>query len=100
MPQVIERMQDGDKIAKEVFEAMCYQIAKEIGAMATVLKGQVEAIIVTGGVAFNEEVIDEIGKRVNFIAKIISYPGEFEMEALAYSALRVLKGEEVAKIYS
>ena len=100
MPEVIERMQDGDKIAKEVFEAMCYQIAKEIGAMATVLKGQVEAIIVTGGVAFNEEVIDEIGKRVNFIAKIISYPGEFEMEALAYSALRVLKGEEVEKIYS
>jgi len=82
MRQVIERMQEGDKTANEVFEAMCYQIAKEIGAMATVLKGQLEAIIITGGVAFNEEVIDEISKRVSFIAKIISYPGEFEMEEL------------------
>jgi butyrate kinase len=97
--EVIERINRGDKFAKEVFDAMCYQISKEIGAMATVLKGKVEAIIITGGVAFNEEVIDEIAKRVNFIAKIVAYPGEFEMEALAYAALRVLKGEEVAKIY-
>uniref|UniRef100_A0A7C4Y135 Probable butyrate kinase n=1 Tax=Caldisericum exile TaxID=693075 RepID=A0A7C4Y135_9BACT len=97
--EVIERINRGDKFATEVFDAMCYQISKEIGAMATVLKGKVEAIIITGGVAFNEEVIDEIAKRVNFIAKIVTYPGEFEMEALAYAALRVLKGEEVAKIY-
>lgn len=98
--EVIERAKNGDTFAKEVFEAMCYQIAKEIGAMATVLKGNVEAIIITGGVAYNEEVIEEIQKRVGFIARIIPYPGEFEMEALAYAALRVLKGEESAKIYS
>jgi len=100
MKEVIDRANNGDNAAKEVFDAMCYQIAKEIGAMATVLKGNVEAIIITGGIAYNEEIIDEISKRVNFIAKIVSYPGEFEMEALAYAALRVLKGEEVAKIYS
>lgn len=100
MQEVIERVKNGDSFAKEVFEAMCYQISKEIGAMATVLKGNVEVIIITGGIAYNEEVVDEIAKRVNFIAKVISYPGEFEMEALAYAALRVLKGEELAKIYS
>lgn len=98
--EVIGRIRNGDSYAKEVFEAMCYQIAKEIGAMATVLKGQVDAIIITGGIAYNEEVIYEIKKRVGFIAEIVSYPGEFEMEALALAALRVLKGDESAKIYS
>ncbi|BAL80918.1 butyrate kinase [Caldisericum exile] len=98
--EVIERVKNGDKVAKEVFDAMCYQIAKEIGGMATVLKGDVEAIIITGGIAYNEEVIQEITKRVSFIAKVVSYPGEFEMEALAFAALRVLKREEDAKIYT
>jgi butyrate kinase len=100
MKEVIERIKNGDQYAKEVFDAMCYQIAKEIGAMATVLKGQVEAIIITGGIAHNNEVIDEIERRVGFISKIVKYPGEFEMEALAFAALRVLKGEEKAKIYT
>jgi len=89
-----------DPYVKEVFEAMCYQIAKEIGAMATVLKGEVEVIIITGSVAYNEEVVNEIGKRLRFIAKVISYPGEFELEALAFAALRVLNSEEVAKVYT
>ncbi|MEF3245553.1 MAG: butyrate kinase [Caldisericaceae bacterium] len=89
-----------DPSVKEVLEAMCYQIAKEIGAMATVLKGEVEVIIITGSVAYNEEVVNEIEKRVSFIAKVVSYPGEFELEALAFAALRVLNGEEVAKVYA
>lgn len=100
MKEIIERVNNGDHEAKEIFEAMCYQIAKEIGAMASVLSGKIEAIIITGGIAYNDEVVSEISKRVGWIAKIISYPGEFELEALAFAALRVLKGEEEARIYS
>jgi len=100
--RIVERraFQEEDKYSRQVYEAMAYQIAKEIGAMATVLKGNVEAIIITGGLAYSKEVISEITKRVNFIAKIISYPGEFEMEVTCFSALRALKGQENAKIYS
>ena len=99
MQEVLLRIRNGDSFAKEVFEALCYQVSKEIGAMATVLKGQLEAIIITGGLAYNEEVIDQIKRRTKFIAPVVAYPGEFEMEALDYAALRVLKGEEKAKEY-
>ncbi len=94
MKDVLKKVKEGDKYAKLIFEAMCYQISKEIGAMATVLKGNVEAIILTGGVSFNEEVVEEIRKRVEWIAPVIVYPGEKELEALAFAALRVLRGEE------
>ncbi len=100
MKEVIKRINEGDKEAKEVFDAMCYQISKEIGAMATVLKGKIDAIIITGGVAYNEEVVQEIERRVDFIAKIFVYPGEFEMESLAFAALRVLNGEEKPREYT
>jgi len=99
MKEVIEKVHSGDEYAKLIFEAMCYQIAKEIGAMATVLKGNVEAIILTGGISFNNEVVDEVKKRVDWIAPVIVYPGEKELEALAFAALRVLKKQEDAKIY-
>jgi butyrate kinase len=99
MEEVLLKIKRGDSFAKEVFEALCYQIAKEIGAMATVLEGNVETIIITGGLAYNEEVIDGIKNRVKFIAPIVVYPGEFEMEALAYAALRVLNGDEKANEY-
>lgn len=99
MKQIIDRIEDGDTQAKEVFDAMCYQIAKEIGAMATVISGKVDAIIITGGIAYNNEVIEELEMRVGWIGEIIVYPGEFELEALAYAALRVLKGEESPRIY-
>lgn len=99
MKEILERLRNGDSEAKEVFEAMCYQIAKEIGAMSTVIHGKVDAIIITGGIAYNKEVIDEIRRRTGWISKIVEYPGEFELEALAYAALRVLNGEEVAKVY-
>ncbi len=94
MREVLEKVKNGDKYAKLIFEAMCYQIAKEIGAMATVLKGNVEAIILTGGIAYNDEITEEVKKRVEWIAPVVVYPGEKELEALAFAALRVLRGEE------
>ena len=97
--EVIIRIEQGDKKAKLILEAMAYQIAKEIGAAATVLKGQIDAIILTGGIAYANEFVNMIRDRVSFISLVMVYPGEEEMLALCEGALRVLKGEEVAKIY-
>lgn len=82
-----------------ILEAMCYQVAKEIGAMACVLEGQVEAILLTGGMANGKRITDAIAKRVEFIAPVHVYPGEDEMRALALNGLRVMKGECSPKIY-
>jgi butyrate kinase len=98
--QVKDRVLAGDKQAEEVFRAMAYQIAKEIGACAVALKGKVDAIVVTGGVAFNKIFTDWIKERVSFISpKFLVFPGEDEMPALAAGALRVLTGEEKAREY-
>lgn len=94
-----QRIKDGDQFARFIFEVMCYQISKEIGSGATVLKGKVDAIILTGGLAYNQLLIDLVKERVSFIAPLLVYPGEDEMEALTEGALRVLRGEEVAKTY-
>ena len=99
MKEVVSKVKSGDKYAKLIFDAMCYQISKEIAAMATVLKGNVEAIILTGGVSYNKELTDEIEKRVGWIASVLVYPGEKELEALAFAVLRVFKGEEKSKEY-
>lgn len=98
--EVIKMIEKGDNYAKLIFEGMCYQIAKEIGAMAIVLKGKVEVIILTGGVAHSEILINRIKDRVGWIAPIVVYPGEEEMKALAEAVIRVIKGEEKVKIYS
>lgn len=95
-----EMIDAGNKEAKLVVEAMCYQIAKEIGAMATVLKGITEAILLTGGMAFDKKLISDITERVGWIAPVKVYPGEEELEALAGAALRVLRGEEQAQEYA
>jgi len=98
--QVKDRVLAGDQQAEEVFKAMAYQVAKEIGACAVVLKGKVDAIVVTGGVAFNKIFTDWIKERVSFVSpKFLVYPGEDEMPALAAGALRVLKGDERAREY-
>jgi butyrate kinase len=98
--EAAERAKGGDRQAAEVLEAMCYQIAKEIGACATVLKGRVDAIVVTGGVAYNKLLTDWIRERTEFISrKFLVYPGEDEMPALAAGALRVLRGQEKAREY-
>lgn len=94
-----KRMDEGDPQAKLVLEGLCYQVAKEIGAMAAVLSGEVAQIVLTGGLAHSEFITREIIRRVSFIAPVTVIPGEEEMEALALGALRVLQGEEEAKTY-
>jgi butyrate kinase len=97
--EVERRIEAGDEHARLIYEAMAYQIAKEIGAMATVLKGSVDAVVVTGGVAHSELLVSWIRERVAWIAPFLMYPGEDEMLALAEGALRVLRGEEEARDY-
>ena len=97
--EISKRIEAGDKKAKQVLDAMCYQISKEIGASATVLKGKVDAIFLTGGLAYNQNVTEFIENACNFIAPIYKVPGEKEMEALCQGAVRVLKNEEKEKIY-
>jgi butyrate kinase len=97
--EVEKRIGAGDEHARLIYEAMAYQIAKEIGAMATVLCGQVDAIVITGGVAHSTVLLGWIQDRVAWIAPVLVYPGEDEMLALAQGTLRVLRGEENAQIY-
>lgn len=97
--EVERRIDAGDERAGFVYEAMAYQVAKEIGAYATVLSGDVDAIILTGGLAHSRRLVDWIRDRVSFIAPVMVYPGENEMQALAEACLRVLRGEEEAKAY-
>lgn len=97
----IELMADGgDEKARLIQDAMSYQVAKEIGAMASVLLGEVDAIILTGGIANNPMVDEYIKKMVSYIAPVVIYPGEDEMHALAMNGLRVVKGEITAKDYT
>ncbi|MDD5571009.1 MAG: butyrate kinase [Bacteroidales bacterium] len=91
--EVEMKIRNGDKKAKIIYEAMAYQIAKEIGSAATVLKGKIDAILITGGIAYDETFVNWIKERVEFIAPVFAYPGEDEMRALAINALAVLKGE-------
>lgn len=97
--EVERRIAAGDSYALLVAQAMAYQIAKEIGAMATVLEGDVDAIVLTGGVAHWEDLVAWVGERVDFIAPVAVCPGQDEMLALAQGTLRVLRGEEKAKRY-
>jgi butyrate kinase len=98
--EILERIKKGDKYAKLVYDAMIYQICKSIGAYATVLKGDVDAILLTGGIANDAYLVDNITDRVKYIAPVKVYAGEFEMEALASGAFRVLTGQEQPKTYT
>nr|WP_218627913.1 butyrate kinase [Sporosarcina sp. E16_8] len=97
--RVEQRIEDGDEKAKLVYEAMAYQVAKEIGSAAAVLHGQVDAIILTGGLAYGKGFVKDITSRIDWISDIVVFAGEDELQALAEGALRVLTGEEIAKIY-
>jgi len=90
---------DGDEKATLIQNALSYQVGKEIGAMASVLEGEVDAIILTGGIANNPMVCEYIKKMVSFIAPVVIYPGEDEMHALAMNGLMVLKGQVEPKDY-
>lgn len=100
MMKVEEEVENGNSRYELVYRAMAYQISKEIGALSTVLRGDVDAIVITGGIAYDRNFIDWITDRVKFIADVLVYPGEKEMEALALGALRVLLEQETAKIYN
>lgn len=98
--RVIEkRILSGDRRAKQVYEAQAYQIAKGIGEMAAVLKGDINGIILTGGMAYSEKLTTMIKAYIAFLAPVKCLPGENEMEALALGGLRLLRGEEEPRIY-
>lgn len=97
---VIKLADAGDRYADVVFRSMIYQSAKYTGAMAVALKGKVDAIILTGGISNNERVTDLMKEYIGWIAEVVVMPGEYEMEALAAGAIRVMRGEEQAKVYT
>lgn len=90
--KIEQRIGEGDERAREVLDAMCYQTAKEIGAYATVLKGDVDAILLIGGMANSAYITERIRERVSFIAPVVVQPGEREMESLCLNALDALEG--------
>lgn len=97
--EVEERIKNGDEYAKLVYQAMAYQTSKSIGELAVALRGEVDKIIITGGVANSKIITGWIKEYVSFIAQVEIVPGENELEALALGVLRVLKGEEKAHEY-
>lgn len=98
--EVAERIKNGDKYAEKIYYAMAYQIAKEIGAVSTILKGEIDGILLTGGLAYDKIFTRWIKEKVFFLGDVVIYPGEDELTALAEGGLRVLKGEEEGKVYS
>jgi butyrate kinase len=99
LQEVEDRITSGEAEAKIVYEALVYQIAKEIGAMATVLNGAVEALILTGGMAHSQKLVSALSERAGWIAPVVVYSGEDELQALAQGALRVLRHEEESRIF-
>ena len=98
--RVVEKMvEEGDEYAKLIQDAFYYQIAKDAGAMAAVLHGKVDQIILTGGIAYAQLTVDKLTESLGWIAPITVYPGEDELLALAQGGLRVMTGEEEAKVY-
>ncbi|WP_106497197.1 butyrate kinase [Lentibacillus sp. Marseille-P4043] len=98
--EVEERIHNGDPRALVVYDTMAYQVAKEIGSMGTVMAGSVDAIVLTGSLAYGKTFVEKISERVNWIADVFVYPGENGLQALAEGTLRVLRNEEEAKVYS
>jgi butyrate kinase len=97
--EVQKMIEAGNEKAKLVFDALVLQISKEIGSRAAVLAGKVDSIVLTGGLAYSEELVKRIIEKVSYIADVKVYPGEDEMKALAEGGLRVIRGEEKAKEY-
>ncbi|WP_179134037.1 butyrate kinase [Halobacillus massiliensis] len=97
--EVEKMIKHGDQKAKVIYDAMAYQVAKEIGSMSAVLEGHIDAISLTGGLAYGKKFVEEIKKRVSWIADVLVYPGENELEALNEGTLRVLNKEELPKNY-
>ena len=99
MREVNKMINEGNEKAAEAKDAFVYQVAKDMGSMACVLEGKVDQIIVTGGIAYNADVINSLKEKAGWIAPFTVYPGEDELLALAQGGLRVINGEEAAKEY-
>lgn len=97
--ELCDRTAAGDNEAQTAIDAMCYTTAKQIGAMATVLQGDIDAIIITGGIANSKLIVEKVSSYCRFLAPIRVYPGENELMALAMNAMRVLRGQTQAKQY-
>jgi butyrate kinase len=97
--EVEERARAGDDVAEKVLDAMIYQISKEIGAMAAALDCDIDAVVLTGGLAKSDYISKRIRSKTDFLGRVVVVPGEDELEALALGCLRVLRGEEEAKTY-
>ena len=98
--EVLKRIESGDKFAELVLDSMCYQVAKEIGTMAVALELELDAVILTGGIAYSEYVTNSIKKWIIKLAPVHVFPGEDELWALASGVLRVLRGKEQPATYS
>ena len=95
----IDKMEEGDKECEKVYKAFLYQITKEVGKMAAALNGQVDQILLTGGIAYSNVLVPDLKSNIEWISDVTVYPGEDELLALAQGAIRVLSGEEKAKEY-
>jgi butyrate kinase len=98
LAEVERRVQSGDARARNAFRAMIYQIAKEIGSMAAVLRGHIDALLLTGGMAHSQGLVTELSRYTSWIAPIAVYPGDDELQALVDGVLRVLRGEEKPRV--
>lgn len=99
MRDVVKMAEEGNETARGVMDAFHYQLCKEVGAMAVVLGGTVDQIILTGGIAYGQVTVDAMKEQIGWISGVTVYPGEDELLALAQGALRVMRGEEAAKEY-
>lgn len=99
MREILERIRQGDEHAQLLVDAMLYHTAKQIAAETAVLCGDVDAILLTGGMAHSDYIVSELRRRIGFLAPVYVFPGENEMEALALNALAVLQGKREAQIY-
>jgi len=98
--EIERRIAGGDEKAAEVYEAMAYQVAKEIGACTTVLEGEIDAIALTGSLVYSKVLLDSLMKKIKFIAPVYLNPGENEMEALADAVMRYFNNEEELSVYT
>ena len=100
MREILERIKKGDEQAQLLVDAMLYHTAKQIASEAAVLCGNIDAILLTGGMAHSDYIVSELRRRIAFLAPVYTFPGEDEMEALALNALAVLQGKRDVKIYA
>ncbi|MGN0968954.1 MAG: butyrate kinase [Oscillospiraceae bacterium] len=98
--EVMERVDQGDRYAGLIYEAMIYQVAKQVGAYAASLSFRVDAVALTGGMIKSADLVEKLERMIGRLAPVYKYPGEFEMEAMCNGALRVLRGEEQAVHYA